>query len=161
MYSSSVLRLAWYIGDLFLPLRRSASLGGGTPATRQGGWVVRGGKSAPQHIQANFGLHRQEPGIYGCSVQYDPTSTVDQLAHAGRFPNPSISFAREADLMDAAQGAGYTIYLIKTRGTGYHFTLIAYRANEREALRSLPDDLATALSITFTPKRNPFPVVPR
>lgn len=63
--------------------------------------------------------------------------------------------------MHAAQRAGYTIYLIKTRGMGYHYTLIAYRANERDALRSLPDDLATALSVTFVRKRNPFPVILR
>lgn len=77
MYPSSVLRLAWYIGNLFLLLRRSASLGDETPVTPSG-WVVRGGKSAPQHVQANVGLHRQEPSIYGCSVQYDPALPVDQ-----------------------------------------------------------------------------------
>jgi len=56
------------------------------------------------------------------------------------------------------QTASSTYRLIKTRGTGYHDPLIAYRANEREALRSLPDDLAWALIVTFQRKRNPFPV---
>jgi hypothetical protein len=128
-----------------------------TTAIGRGGWVVRGGQSEPVHLQANFGPHRREPGIYGCAGQYAPTLTVDQLACAGQFPHPSISFARECDLMDAAQHAGHTIYLVKTRGMGYHYTLIVYRANEREALRSLPDNLATALSVTVHRKRNPFP----
>jgi len=125
--------------------------------TEHGGWVVRGGQAQPVNLQAGFGVHRDAPGMVGCSVQHHPVFNVDQLAAAGQFRNRQMSFAREADLMEAAQLAGYTRYLIATPGRGYHYTRIAYREGEHEPLAAMPDDLAQALSRAFRRRPNPFP----
>lgn len=98
--------------------------------------------------------------MFGFSVQYNPGSTVDELARAGQFPNKQISYATDLSLAAAAAILGYTIRLIATPGAvgnPYHHTLSASDGSGN-VLTSLPDGLANALSATFLHKPNPLPV---
>jgi len=102
-------------------------------------WVVRAGQAKPQDLQKGYGEHRGAPGIYGVSVQYQPGLTVDELAAAGRFPNGQISYQTFGKLFIAASGEGYILYLAKTPGTGFPYTLGAAKGGD--IATQLPDDL--------------------
>ncbi len=120
-------------------------------------WVVRAGIAKPEDLQKGYQEHQAVPGVHGLSVQYNPGSTVDGLAQAGRFSNKQISYATESTLAAVAASLNYQIRLISTPGRGYHHTLSVF-ASSGQPLTSLPGDLAEAFSSAFTRKPNPFPV---
>ena len=113
-------------------------------------WVVRGGVATPGQLQAGTARHRgvpDSPGLYGFSVQYQPGKTVHELAVAGRFRNAQISVTTDAALVAAGVAAGYAVSIVKSPGTGYHYTA--------QVPFPLPLDLAVALSAVFTQQLNP------
>ncbi len=122
-------------------------------------WVVRGGIAAPQNLQQGYVKHKQVRGLFGLSVQHQPGRTVDELAMAGQFFNLQISFATDVALFAAAKMIGYDVKLVKSPGSGFHYTLIAQVSATGEVLESLPLDLATALSTTMQRRANPAPRV--
>jgi hypothetical protein len=85
-------------------------------------WVVRAGAAAASSLIAGYNEHRAVPDLYGFSVQYAPSKTVDELALAGRFPHPQISYATDDALQAALRVLGYTMRLVASPGTGYHHT---------------------------------------
>lgn len=94
-------------------------------------------------------------GLFGFSVQYHPGATIDELADAGRFPNPSISYATRGELAVTAHALGYIVELVASPGRGFHSTLRARVIATGMALQSLPDDLALALSAQYRRMPNP------
>jgi hypothetical protein len=119
-------------------------------------WVVRAGLASPAFLRQGYSQHKQRP-VYGFSVQYDPTASVDELAKAGQWKNGQISYATRADLEAALIAIGYSMQLIKTPGKGYHHTfMVLYAANQM--LTSLPSDAAQVISNTFSRKPNPYPI---
>jgi hypothetical protein len=85
-------------------------------------WVVRAGVAAASSLIAGHSEHRAVPDLYGFSVQYAPSKTVDELALAGRFPHPQISYATDDALQAALRVLGYTMRLVASPVTGYHHT---------------------------------------
>ena len=123
-------------------------------------WVVRAGIASADFLITGYGKHKgyAQQQIYGFSVQYNPGSSIADLAKAGEFPNGSISYAQKLALEQALYGIGYTMKLLKTKGTGYHHTLIViYDANGNE-LQILPQPVAEALSKAFQRMKNPHRV---
>ncbi len=96
-----------------------------------------------------YSLHRQVPGLYGFSVQYEPGKTVDELAQAGQFPNAQISYAEEAVLDLAIRPLGYAMRLVKSPGTGYHHTFIVVYDATGAIQQRLPHAVAQALAAAF------------
>jgi hypothetical protein len=64
-------------------------------------WVVRAGVAAAGSLIKGYRMHARVPGLYGLSVQYAPGKTVDELAQAGQYPHPMISYAT-TDALTAA-----------------------------------------------------------
>ncbi|MBL8120612.1 MAG: hypothetical protein JNJ78_24025 [Anaerolineae bacterium] len=117
-----------------------------TPTT-QPNWVVRAGEAAVSSLQAGYGPHR-DLALYGLSVQYKPGVSLNDLASVG-FPNPTVSYAEDKELMTAASAIGYSITIQTTPGYGaYHATLTGYNHNGN-MFQALPTDLAVALSAAF------------
>lgn len=122
-------------------------------------WVVRAGIADVPRLMAGYVRHLGYPTlqIFGCSVQYKPGLSIDELAHAGRFPNGQISYAQRSDLATALQLLGYHMRLRKTKGEGYHHTLMVLYDASGTVLTALPLDAAQALERIFQRKPNPFP----
>jgi RHS repeat-associated protein len=145
---------------LFLTLLESkglaVSVAGSTTSNQKPNWVVRGGLSAPDVLQANYRERLAVPGLFGFSVQYAPGTglTEDQLAIAGQFPNTQITYAEDTTLLAVATSLGYTAAIIPSPGRGFHATFTVSRGGV--VLKQLPDDLAKALSGAFKSKRNPL-----
>lgn len=90
-------------------------------------WIVRAGVADPARLIAGYGRHQGYPNqqIYGFSVQYNPGSSIEELAKVGQFPNKSISYAPKQDLEAAVRPLNYSILLQRTKGIGFHHTLIS------------------------------------
>ena len=123
-------------------------------------WVVRAGIADAQRLMAGYVRHLGYPQqqIYGCSVQYEPGLSIDELAKAGRFPNGQISYAQRIDLESALLPLNFIMELRRTQGTGYHHTFMVLYDTARIVQTSLRQDVADALAAVFQRKRNPFPV---
>jgi hypothetical protein len=78
-------------------------------STRMGSWVVRAGLARPEFLIASYTEHLGAQGTYGFSVQYNPGSSVDDLAFVGRFANGSISYQDEDVLQAAVAPLGYRL----------------------------------------------------
>ena len=113
-------------------------------------WVVRAGVVTAAGLQSRSSDHVGTPGLHGFSVQHEPGKTIYELAEAGQFPNAQVSVTTVEELIAAAASAGYTVRVVKSSGRGYHRTV--------EVPKPLPDDLAQALSTTFSQLPNPAPV---
>lgn len=121
-------------------------------------WVVRAGWAEPANLQDNYEEHTLAPGVFGFSVQYAPGSSLDDLARAGEFPNGTISYAYDNELINALRPLGLTMELRRTPGRGFHHTfMVLYDANRVMKL-DLPDDAAQALAATFRHRDNPHRV---
>jgi hypothetical protein len=117
-------------------------------------WVVRGGITTPSQLQAGAGRHlgvNDRSGLFGFSVQYQPGKTIAELATAGRFRNTLISVTTVEELIAAGGVVGCVISLVKSPGTGYHYTV--------QTPFPLPAELAVALSAVFQQSPNPARVV--
>ena len=117
-------------------------------------WVVRGGITTPSQLQAGTGRHlgvTDLSGLFGFSVQYQPGKTIAELATAGRFRNTQISVTTAEELIAAGGATGYAITIVKSPGTGYHYTV--------QTPFLLPTELAAALSAVFRQSPNPARVV--
>jgi len=123
-----------------------------------GEWVVRGGMSLSATLFTSYVPVSSMPGHFGFSVQYQPGKTVDELAQAGQFPHKKISFATEVALRQAASARGYQICLIPTPGSGFHHDLEVIDFQTGASVAQLPPDVASALSLTFEWKPNPYQV---
>jgi hypothetical protein len=66
-------------------------------------WIVRAGVTGVSSLIRGYQLHLGVPGLSGFSVRYAPGKTVEELALAGRFPHPAISYAISSALMAALQ----------------------------------------------------------
>jgi hypothetical protein len=113
-------------------------------------WVVRGGVATPRQLQAGTARHRGvpgSPGLFGFSVQYQPSKTIQELAAAGRLRNAHISVTTAEELVAAGLSLGYAVSIVASPGTGYHHTV--------QVPFPLPLDLAVALSAVFTQRPNP------
>ena len=86
--------------------------------SREPAWVVRGGIATPDNLRAGYREHLGALGVFGCSVQYQPGRTLDQLAAAGRFRHGRISYAAGENLKSAAARLGYELAFAKTPGGG-------------------------------------------
>jgi hypothetical protein len=113
----------------------------------QAAWVVRAGLATPRQLQAGVAEHRRRPGLFGFSVQHSPGLTVEQLAAAGQFPHGQISVTTVERLIAAGIAVGYDVRVVGSPGVGFHHTVVVPYP--------LPDELATALSLTFLPRQNP------
>ena len=91
------------------------------------------------------------PGLFGFSVQYQPGKTIEELAAAGRLRNAQISVTTIEELIAVGAAAGYAINIVRSPGTGYHYTV--------QAPFPLPADLAAALSAVFGQEPNPARVI--
>lgn len=120
---------------------------------------MRGGIATPDNLQAGWREHLGVPDLFGCSVQYQPGLTVDQLAAAGRFRNGQISYAIDVDLIAAAEILGYDLDLVRTPGGGYHHTMTARASVSGDVARQLPHDLAMILGDRFRQRANPARVL--
>lgn len=118
-------------------------------------WVVRGGLAAPDNLRENYGEHSRVPGLFGCSTQYQPGRTIEELAAAGQFRNPRISYAANRDLIAVAKDLGYDLSFVRSPGRGYHHTMMVRLSSTGEMLQQLPADLALALSAAFRQMPNP------
>lgn len=125
------------------------------PANMQSEWVVRAGVASAASLVKGYNQHRGVPGLFGFSVQYAPGKTVDELARAGNFPHPQISYAMEDALRAALRSLGYTMRLVKSPGQGYHHTFAVLYDATGSMLHVLPQDAAIALSKTFRQRPNP------
>jgi hypothetical protein len=85
--------------------------------------------------------------LFGFSVQYQPGKTIEELATAGRFRNAQISVTTIEELIAVGVSAGYAVSIVKSPGTGCHYTV--------QAPFPLPADLAAALSAVFRQEPNP------
>lgn len=112
-------------------------------------WVVRAGEAKAADLEWGYSLHRQVPGLYGFSVQYEPGKTVDELAQAGQFPNAQISYAEEAALNLAIRPFGCTMRLVKSPGNGYHHTFAVVYDATGAIQQRLPHAVAQALAAAF------------
>lgn len=121
-------------------------------------WVVRAGVATARTLIDGYRQHLGVPGLAGCSVQYAPGQSIDELARAGQFKNKQISFATEDELAAAIQPLGYALRLIASPGKGYHHTLVVLYDASGRMLQRLPPDVADALSRTFQQRPNPYPV---
>ncbi|HEX6820299.1 MAG TPA: hypothetical protein VF120_18120 [Ktedonobacterales bacterium] len=119
-------------------------------------WVVRAGEARPEYLVSGYGPHRAVAGLYGLSVQYAPGKTVDELAHAGRFPNAQISYATDDSLASALQPLGRSMKLISSPGQGYHHTFAVVYDASGVMLTRLPLALAIVISQTFQRRSNPL-----
>ncbi len=120
-------------------------------------WVVRAGVAAAKSLIAGYRQHLGVAGLYGCSVQYAPGYTVEDLAQAGQFKNNQISFATEDALVSALRPLGYTLHLVPSPGRGFHHTLVVLYDVGGTMLQQLPQDAAEALSRAFQQRPNPYP----
>jgi hypothetical protein len=119
-------------------------------------FVVRGGVASAVTLQNGYGEHDDVAGLYGFSVQYRPGRSILQLANAGQFPHPKISYTVDESLTQTAQLLGYDVAFVKSPRGRYHHTLMASVSATGETIRVLPDDLAAALSSCFQQMHNPF-----
>lgn len=119
-------------------------------------WVVRAGIASPGSLVRGYNQHRGMPGLFGFSVQYAPGSSVEELALAGQFPHPQISYATDDALQVALQLLGYAMKLVRSPGRGYHHTFAVLYDVSGLLLQSLPQDAAAALSQTFRHDLNPY-----
>ena len=113
-------------------------------------WIVRGGVATAKQLQTGTSKHvgmPDPPGLFGFSVQYQLGKTIADLAAAGRFRNAQISVATEAQLIAVSTQAGYAVRIVKSPGTGYHYTV--------QVPFPLPLSLAVALSSAFAQMTNP------
>lgn len=122
-------------------------------------WVVRAGVVAPKLLMAGYRPHLGVPGLAGCSVQYAPGRSIEELSQAGQFKNAQISYATEDDLRAALQLLGYALRLVRSPGRGYHHTLAVLYDASGAMLQRLPLDAAEALSQAFQRRPNPYPVL--
>jgi hypothetical protein len=121
-------------------------------------WVVRAGIASAQSLMAGYRPHIGAPGLVGCSVQYAPGRTVEELARAGQFKNLQISYATEGVLQAALSPLGYRMQLVRSPGKGFHHTLVVLYDPGGAMLQRLPRDAAEALSRSFQRRPNPYPV---
>jgi len=119
-------------------------------------WVVRAGIASAKSLVKGYNQHRGVPGLFGFSVQYAPGKTIDELAWAGNFPHPQISYATVGALRAALRSLGYAIRLVASPGQGYHHTFAVLYDATGNILRVLPQDAAIALSRTFRQRSNPI-----
>lgn len=120
--------------------------------------VLRGGIAKADLLMQNYRQHKQAPGVYGCSVQYAPGRTWQDLALAGQFKNGQVSIADE-DLLRAALAAlGYSMRLVPSPGRGFHHTLVVLYDKSGQRLTQLPRDAALALANAFQQRANPYQV---
>ncbi len=118
-------------------------------------WVVRAGLAGATSLVSGYNKHRSVTGLYGFSVQYAPGATVEELALAGQFPHPQVSYAPEDALAAALAPLGYSMRLVKSPGTGYHHTFTVLYDATGAMLSVLPQDAAVVLSATFQQMPNP------
>jgi hypothetical protein len=102
--------------------------------------------------------HIGMPGLSGCSVQYAPSHSVDELAQAGQFKNGRISYATDDALAAALQPLGYAMRLVASPGKGFHHTLVVLYDVNGTMLQRLPQDAADVLTRAFQRRLNPSPV---
>lgn len=121
-------------------------------------WLVRAGVASAQSLMAGYRPHIGAPGLVGCSVQYAPGHTVDELAQAGQFKNLQISYATEDVLQAALSSLGYRLQLARSPGKGFHHTLVILYDTGGAMLQRLPLDAAEALSRSFQRRTNPYPI---
>lgn len=125
-----------------------------------GNWVVRAGEAQPGQLVKGYREHLGAPGVYGFSVQYNPGSSVDDLARAGAFSNGQISYQDEDVLQAVVARLGYRLGFIRTPGGVYHHTCAVLYDAAGAMLHTLPLDLAQALSAAFlripNPQRQPY-----
>ena len=121
------------------------------------GWVVRAGIAVPPTLKAGYRKHRQMPHVWGFSVQYDMSASVNELARAGQFSNKQISYQEEAVLAMVLASLGYTMRLVKSPGIGYHHTFVVLYDASGVMLQALPDDAAAALDRALIRIMNPHP----
>lgn len=121
-------------------------------------WAVRAGVASARTLMDGYRQNLGVPGLAGCSVQYAPSRSVDELARAGQFKNRQISVAAEGELIAALQPLGYAMHLVPSPGKGYHHTLVVLYDASGRMLQRLPQDAADALSRTFQQRQNPYPV---
>ncbi|MBZ0318912.1 MAG: hypothetical protein K8L91_21030 [Anaerolineae bacterium] len=112
--------------------------------------VIRAGLAAPKSLRDGYGQHRSL-NLWGISVQYKPGVLLTTLASVG-FPNPTLSYARDIEIMAAGATLGYLITITPTEvaWNPYHSTLTAYKNGNMYTY--LPEDLSVALSIAFLRK---------
>ncbi len=120
--------------------------------------VLRAGIAKADLLMQNYGRHKGALGVYGCSVQYAPGRTWQELARAGQFKNGQVSIADEDALRAALAPLGYTMRLVPTPGRGFHHTLAVLYDTGGQMLTSLPSDAALALANTFQQRPNPHQV---
>jgi hypothetical protein len=77
-------------------------------------WVVRGGEAKHDKLQDGYTRHDAVQAVYGFSVQYAAGRDLDELALAGQFPNPQISYAYDDELAAALLPLGYAMRLVPT-----------------------------------------------
>jgi hypothetical protein len=86
-------------------------------------YVVRGGLATPQNLIAGSGtVDDPYSHLTGFSVQSAPGLTIDQLAAAGRYRNPMISYTTVQDLANI--GIGIALTPFPERGYPYHATVL-------------------------------------
>ena len=91
-------------------------------------------------------------------MQYHPGKTVDELAAAGKFPHPKITYATVDALITVAAALGYSLELNRTPGPGFHHDVEVIFIESGKTVTVLPENLAIVLSNTFARKPNPFRV---
>lgn len=123
-----------------------------------GNWVVRAGEAQPQYLIDGYVQHKGALGVYGFSVQYNPGSSVDELAQVGRFRNATISYQDEDVLQTAVAALGYRLGFIPTPGAGYHHTCTVIYDAAGTMLHALPMAAAVAISSAFQRTPNPYRV---
>lgn len=117
---------------------------------------MRAGVANAGSLIKGYNQHRGVPGLFGFSVQYASGKTISELALAGQFPHPQISFAADDALQAALQPLGYSMRLVKSPGGGYHHTFAVLYDASGTLLRILPRNAAVALSTTFRQRPNPY-----
>lgn len=121
-------------------------------------WVVRAGLAREEHLIAAYRRHTGANGIYGFSVQYAPGKSIEELASAGRFPNPKISYAYDDELAASLSSQGYRMALVSSPGIGFHHTFMVLYDADGRLLKRLPADAARTISRTFRQTINPHRV---
>ncbi len=112
-------------------------------------WVVRGGLSAADNLVTSYREHIAVPGLYGVSAQYNPGSTIRELACVSPFRNASITVSTSEMLSAVGAVENAIISLVASPGGGYHHTITV------DGYSTLPQNIAATISSAFTPIPNP------
>lgn len=116
---------------------------------------MRAGEAQPGQLMKGYREHLGARGVYGFSVQYNPGSSVDDLAREGAFSNGQISYQDEDVLQAVVASLGYRLGFIPTPGGVYHHTCMVLYGAAGAMLHTLPLDVAQALSAAFLRMPNP------